>query len=525
DPTSASPPPELPKPPRPPALPDAPGVAGPAAGVAASRRSPLPAGSLGRLSETSPSRRQLAVLEAMRHSWKAYELYAWGKDEVHPLSKSSAVWMGAGLTLIDSLDTLMIMGMSQQVAKAREWVATQLNFDVDKPHTNVFETTIRLLGGLLSAHHLSNDSIYLDRALQLGERLLPAFSSPSGLPYSDINLHTGQASNPVWTVESSTDARCLTTKPAHPTCRTQVSSVQLELRELSRLTGRPEFADAADRISRVLHSADKKDGLVPIYVNSVTGRLHNGGTVSLGARGDSYYEYLIKQFVQAGKSRSFEYLRDDWLAAMDGVAKHLVRESQPHRFKFVGELLGGTTFSPKMDHLVCFLPGALAYGFLHGMPREHLRLAEQLMRTCYITYTTTATGLAPEITHFNTDAASVADTYVKPLDRHNIQRPETVESLFYMWRVTGDRKYQDWGWAIFQAFEKYTKVQPAGYVSISDVTNARNPGKRTKCESFWFAETLKYFFLLFSEDNDLLPLDKWLFNTEAHPLPIWPRQP
>uniref|UniRef100_A0A1I8F6S4 mannosyl-oligosaccharide 1,2-alpha-mannosidase n=1 Tax=Macrostomum lignano TaxID=282301 RepID=A0A1I8F6S4_9PLAT len=223
-----------------------------------------------------------------------------------------------------------------------------------------------------------------------------------------------------------------------------------------------------------------------------------------------YYEYLIKQFVQAGKSRSFEYLRDDW-AGRNGRRRQApsgARVPAPPPVQVRRR-------AARRHHLLAqdgppgLLPaGALAYGFLHGMPPRGAPAAGRAAHAalCYITYTTTATGLAPEITHFNTDAASVADTYVKPLDRHNIQRPETVESLFYMWRVTGSTKL---GWAIFQAFEKYTKVQPAGYVSISDVTNARNPGKRDQMR------VVLYFFLLFSEDNDLLPLDNFTVPAES----------
>jgi len=102
----------------------------------------------------------------------------------------------------------------------------------------------------------------------------------------------------------------------------------------------------------------------------------------------------------------------------------------------------------------------------------------------------------------------------------NLQRPETVESLFYLYRLTGNRTYQDWGWAIFQAFDRYTKLPAAGYSSIGNVKSPASSNYRNKMESFWLAETLKYLYLLFS-DSELVPLDKFVFNTEAHPLPIY----
>ncbi len=104
--------------------------------------------------------------------------------------------------------------------------------------------------------------------------------------------------------------------------------------------------------------------------------------------------------------------------------------------------------------------------------------------------------------------------------QHNLQRPETVESLFYLYRATKDKKYQEWGWEIYQSFEKYTKLKE-GYASINSVRRPENPGYRDKMETFYLAETLKYLYLLFSDDSDLLSLDRWVINTEAHPLPIY----
>lgn len=101
----------------------------------------------------------------------------------------------------------------------------------------------------------------------------------------------------------------------------------------------------------------------------------------------------------------------------------------------------------------------------------------------------------------------------------NIQRPETVESLLVLYRVTKNNQYREWGWKIFQAFEKYSKLKE-GYATITNVDNVHHVTYVDKMESFFLAETLKYLFLLFSDDS-VLPMDKWVFNTEAHPLPVW----
>ena len=112
--------------------------------------------------------------------------------------------------------------------------------------------------------------------------------------------------------------------------------------------------------------------------------------------------------------------------------------------------------------------------------------------------------------------------FFQPLDRHNLLRPETVESLFYMYRITKDKMYQDWGYKIFQSFQQHTRLKAGGYTSINNVMDPINPEFSDKMESFFLAETLKYLFLLFSNDDSMLNIDRWVINTEAHPLPIWP---
>lgn len=102
----------------------------------------------------------------------------------------------------------------------------------------------------------------------------------------------------------------------------------------------------------------------------------------------------------------------------------------------------------------------------------------------------------------------------------NFQRPETVESLFVLYRVTKDPRYRDWGWEILQAFKRHSRVDSGGFSTLRNV-NSPKPSHSNRMESFFLAETLKYLFLLFTDDSDILPLDKWVFNTEAHPLPVW----
>jgi len=220
---------------------------------------------------------------------------------------------------------------------------------------------------------------------------------------------------------------------------------------------------------------------------------------------------------------------------MDAVLSRLVQKSGgPRGMIYVAELESdGRTIIPKMDHLVCFLPGLLALGHANGVGTAlqsipalpsgqgtHLDAAKAIMNTCVQMYKQQPTGLAPEIVHFHTASGSSSDMYVKPADAHNLLRPETVESLFVMSRVTGDPIYREWGYEIFRNFEKHTRVASGGYSSLHSVLQ-NPPSMRDKMESFFLGETLKYLYLLFGEDTSVVPLDKYTFNTEAHPLPVF----
>lgn len=459
--------------------------------------------------------RQQSVVNAFNHAWKAYKKYAWGHDELKPISKRPETWFQLGLTIVDSLDTILIMNQQEMFEEARNWVAESLSFNVDR-YNNLFEITIRILGGLISAYHLSGDKIFLDKAYDLGNRSLVAFNTRSHIPYSDLNLKHNLAKSPYWTTDSSIS---------------EVATLQLEFKELSYLTGDMRFKDAVSKVSHVIHNLEKPNGLVPIYISTTSGKFI-GHTITLGARGDSYYEYLLKQWIQTGavfdKSHENFYLLEDWLQSVRGVREKLIKQTKPNNLYFIGEFIGGN-FSPKMDHLVCFYPGNLALGaeYLKTNPdyKEDsimlMKLAEELTETCYQMYARMETGLSPEIAHFNYNSEATEDLYVKDADRHNLLRPETVESLYYMYKITGDQKYQDYGWKIFQAFEKYTKVTDGGYTSIDNVKSVLSPRPRDKMESFFLAETLKYFYLLFEDENsENIDLKKWVINTEAHLVPI-----
>ncbi|KAI0430948.1 family 47 glycosyl hydrolase [Xylaria sp. FL1042] len=500
--------------------------------------------------------RRQRVVEAFTLSFDAYSRYAWGYDEFHPISKKGKQMTpkGMGWIIVDSLDTMILMNLTSRVTHAREWISESLTYDQNQD-VSTFETTIRMLGGLLSAHYLSNEypnlapiadddsgapgeDLYLEKARDLADRLVVAFDSPSGVPYASVNIGKYEA------------------LPAHDeggaSSTAEATTLQLEFKYLAKLTGEKDFWDKAEKVMEVVGGNAPEGGLVPIYIYATTGEFR-GSNIRLGSRGDSYYEYLIKQYLQTNKQESL-YL-EMWDESLQGVRDHLVTYTEPSKFTIIGERqsgLGGS-LTPKMDHLVCFMPGTIALAVTGGLSEGEakksgswtkkneadMQLARELMQTCWGMYKYMATGLAAEITYFNItdpplpesaphqapsefdpdpEAEWRQDFSVHALDVHNLQRPETVESLFYMWRITGEVKYREWGWEMFKSFMNYTAVPDGGgFTSLSDAS-VIPPITRDNMESFWLAETLKYFYLLFSPD-DLLPLDKIVLNTEAHPFP------
>ena len=455
---------------------------------------------------TAETRRK-AVREAMVHAYHGYEQFAWGFDELQPLSKKGKnLFGGTGATIVDSLDTLWLMGLEDEFARARDWVAEHLEFDYPKD-TSVFETTIRVLGGLLSAYDLSAEPAFLSKAHALAEKMRPAFETATGIPRNNINFHTGKVRSAPWAKGMSILA--------------EYGTEQLEWIALSYRTGDPSYASLVRRsMSAVVDRAVQNSiGLVPIYIDPDSGKFGQAH-VTFGAMGDSFYEYLLKMYVQSNRGPRDQKFYDYWLVTMDQMIDRLATKTSPSELLYIDEWKGNRKLK-KMDHLVCFVPGMLALGLINapegmgdpieGRREKYLNAAEGIAEFCYRMYENQPTGLAPEF-------VKIVDGHdMQPGAPHNLLRPETVESLMLLWRLTKKEKYRDWGWSIFQAFERHCRSE-VGYAGVKDVRKVPAQKDDTQ-QSFFLAETLKYLYLLFSPD-DVVPLDEWVFNTEAHPLHI-----
>lgn len=448
------------------------------------------------LSDEEVARRREAVKAAMLHAWRGYEQYAWGHDELCPLTKTGKnSFGGLGATMVDSLDTLHMMGLKDEYERAAEWVRSSMpvnaSFDA-----SVFETIIRVVGGTLAAHDLSGDAVMLQRAQQVADRILPAYDTPTRIPLNIINLATQEAKNPTWNQKASTLA--------------EFGTHQLEFWRLSQGTGNATYADLAEGTIRRLHQHWPGQGLMPLFLSPVTGNF-TSRRISFGALGDSYYEYLLKMWIIKG--RSDEMYRSMWEQAMDEMIDKLVFVSKDN-LTYIAEY-DRNMVKHKFDHLVCFVPGMLALGAHSGAVRgakaeRYVQLAADLTHTCWQMYHRMPTGLSPEYVTFTAGGLRVGAGF-------NLLRPEALEAMWYMWRVTRDWRYRTWGWAIFQAFETHCKAE-AGYAGLKDV-RVSQPRQDDTMQSFFLAETLKYLWLLFSDDS-AFDFDQWVLNTEAHPLRV-----
>ncbi|XP_006815977.1 mannosyl-oligosaccharide 1,2-alpha-mannosidase IA-like [Saccoglossus kowalevskii] len=442
------------------------------------------------------------VREMMKHAWTGYHKYAWGENELKPNSKvgHSASIFGRsrmGATIVDATDTLYLMGLMEEYRQARDWIATDFNFATQASDASVFEVNIRFVGGLLSAYAISGDSIFKMKAVEVADKLLPAFNTPTGIPMAMVNVKTGGSHNWGWASGGSS-------------ILAEFGSMHVEFVYLSEITGNPIYREKVQKVRDFLDDIDKPSGLYYNYLNPKTGKWGNQHAC-IGALGDSFYEYLLKSWIQSGGED--KQAKRMYYDAVDAIEQKM-KQTTAGGLTFIGEYRSGR-IDRKMDHLACFSGGMFALGAKGSDKEEHyLDLGAKLTETCHKAYDNTATKLGPEGFRFDGQAEAVA---MRANEKYYILRPETFESYFVLWRLTKDQKYRDWGWEAIQALEKYCRVEN-GYSGIRDVTNPR-PAHDDVQQSFFLAETLKYLYLLFSED-DLIPLDHWIFNTEAHPLPV-----
>lgn len=439
------------------------------------------------------------IQQMMVHAWSNYKLYAWGKNELNAIERThnnNSIFgkCEIGATIVDALDTLYLMNLMEEFEEGRSWVANEFSLDECDDYISVFEVNIRFIGGFLSLYALTGDLLFKEKAKYVADKMNIAFMSPSKIPYAKINFHTNNCEKGMTVI-----ADC--------------GTLSLELTYLSEITNDLSYVERVKEINVALRDLHLEDGLYPYWIDPSMG-VFISEQVLFGANSDSFYEYLLKAWIQSGSKD--QELRNWFIQTIDAVLKHLVKKTKDGFWYITGKY--GNFSDHKMDHLACFAGGFFALAAdssIHPNSSKLLKLGKEITRTCRETYVTTKTGLGPEIMSFHPRLQEIR-TFT-PVDRSFKLRPETVESYFYLWRITHDQKYRDWAWDVVEAIEKYCRV-PSGYTGITDVY-LENAGVDGIQQSFFLSETLKYLYLIFSADS-VMPLDKWVFNTEAHPLPI-----
>ncbi|CAM2097288.1 unnamed protein product [Caretta caretta] len=403
-----------------------------------------------------------------------------------------------GATIVDALDTLYIMGLHDEFREGQDWIDKNLDFSVNS-EVSVFEVNIRFIGGLLAAYYLSGQEVFKLKAVQLAGKLLPAFNTPTGIPWAMVNLKSGVGRNWGWASAGSS-------------ILAEFGTLHMEFVHLSYLTGDPVYYNKVMHIRKLLQKMERPNGLYPNYLNPRTGRWGQHHT-SVGGLGDSFYEYLLKAWLMSDKmDTEARKMYDD---AIEAIERHLIRKSNGG-LTYIGEWKNGH-LERKMGHLTCFAGGMFALGAdgsRDDKAGHYLQLGAEIAHTCHESYDRTTLKLGPEAFKFDGGLEAVA---VRQNEKYYILRPEVIETYWYMWRFTHDPKYRQWGWEAAQAIDKYCRVS-GGFSGVKDVYSS-SPAYDDVQQSFFLAETLKYLYLLFSND-DLLPLDNWVFNTEAHPLPV-----
>jgi mannosidase alpha-like ER degradation enhancer 2 len=365
---------------------------------------------------------------------------------------------------------MLLMKLDSPAAEAKRIILSRLRFDQDTS-VQVFEVTIRLLGGLLSAYQMNGDPAFLKLADDLGGRLLPAFETPTGMPYRYVNLRTGAIRDPV-------------SNPA------EIGTLMLEFGTLSKLTHKPVYYAKAKKAVTALYALRSRIGLVGTWIDVRTGKWTDQDSHVSGAI-DSYYEYLLKSWLLFGD----EDFHRMWRQSAKSIDRYLADARFGGLWYSHVNMMTGARTATHFGALDAFFPAVLA---LSGD-----------MKNAKALFTSVASmwnwfGIEPE--EFDYSNHQITDAGY-PL------RPESIESAYYLYRLTGEKYYRTEGLDMFSRVVDAARTD-AGFASISDV---RTKKQRDQQPSFLLAETFKYAYLI-AAPAETLDLHAIVFNTEAHPL-------
>lgn len=499
--------------------------------------------------------RQAAVKEAFERCWNSYKTLAWMADELAPVSGLPRNALGGwAATLVDNLDTLWIIGMREEFNRAVEAV-TEINFeDTPSPEINTHEINIRHLGGLLAAYDLSADRRLLRKAVEVGDMLYAAFDTFNRLPITHWDLHRAlrQEEQP----------------PEEVVSASELGSFILEFTRLTQITRDQKYFDAAHRVMARFDYQQDRSKLAGMWPARLSGRddAVDGDLFTMGAEVDSLYKTLPKAYALMG-GRLPMYRKMYEKATRTAVSHSFFRPMNaenkdilvPGSVRVIMTQNGKprTYLETEVPHRACFAGGMFALGgALFNIP-IHKQIANKLVDGCIWASQAMPLGIMPamyetipcasqtscpwnewhwkqeiwkkvnnqpdpnpslDVDEFIGDHHLPRGFIAIPDAKYNL-RPETIESMFMLYRITGREDLLDTAWELFESIQNATQVEN-GNAALADVmADGDEPLHNDSMESFWMAQTLKYFYLMFGPP-DQLSLDKYVFNSGGHPLKL-----
>lgn len=417
------------------------------------------------------------VKEEMKRCWQAYKTYAWGSDVLLPLSKGSFNWYeeSLGISPFDAYSTLAVMGMEEEAEEVLKY-ALEKDWDQDI-YVQVFEVNIRILGGLLAMYDHSKDERVLAKAIDFGDRILPAFDTPTGLPYHSVNLRTGD------TAGNQGEGKGNIINVA------QAATYLVEFGILSYYAKDPKYYQAAKRASKHIFDNRSELGLPGDQLDVETGFWTNSWT-HIQAGVDSYYEYLFKASLLFGD----EEVKQMWDSSLLAINEHLTDDFEGRRYYTIVDMYTGAIKKRSVSLYDAFFPAMQA---LSG----HIEDAEANQKAW--DWLWEKYGLLPSRYHYGADTIEYSNSELNP---------EIIESAYYLHQLTGEEKYQ----IMLNKYWVDLNTCCRDSIAFHAVYDVRSMEPKDYLATYFFAETLKYFYLAAAK-TEPFSLQEVVFNTEAHP--------
>lgn len=417
------------------------------------------------------------VKNEMIQAWSDYKEYAWGYDVLLPLSKKGFNWYeeSLGISPYDAYSTLKVMGLDEEAKEIEEYA---LSMDWDKDvYVQVFEVNIRILGGLLAIYEYTKNPAVLEKVKDFGDRILPAFNSPTGLPYHSVNLRTGKTAGDKGK------------GPGNEINVAQAATYLFEFGILSYYTEDPIYYQTARKATKAIFEQKSEIGLPGEQINVETGEWVGTPWHHLQAGCDSYYEYMYKASLIFPDPEIVEI----WNYSIDRINKYLVDDFKGRRYYTIVDMHTGEILKRSVSLYDAFFPAIQA---LSG-DIESAEKNQQSWDWLWDKY-----GLLPTRYHYGKDTVEYANSELNP---------EIIESAYYLHQITGKEMYLDMVKKYWKDLNICCKTDGT-FHSIQDV---RSKAKKDYLATYFYAETLKYFYIAFA-GKEVFDFDQHVFNTEAH---------